>query len=52
MHRGQGRQIANHPKQVSSSTELAWRQADANYRYYLGVINEDRQARGLPLIEI
>jgi hypothetical protein len=35
---------------ASSSSELAWKQQDGNYRYYLGVINEDRQSRGLPLM--
>ena len=37
---------------ANSGNELVWKQQDADHRYYVGVINEDRQARGLPLIEM
>jgi hypothetical protein len=47
IHRARKRQV-----RPNSSGELAWKQQDGNYRYYLGVINEDRRAKGLPLIEL
>ena len=36
---------------ASSRSEMEWNIQDGDYRYNLGVINEDRRAKGLPLIE-
>jgi hypothetical protein len=34
-----------------AKSAFAFQQQDGDYRFYIGVLNEDRQARGLPLIE-
>ena len=47
IHRARKRHVS-----PNSGNELVWKQQDADHRYYVGVINEDRQARGLPLIEM
>jgi hypothetical protein len=49
VHHARGREVSR-KGYANSSSELAWKQQDGNYRYYLGMLNEDRQSRGLPLI--
>jgi hypothetical protein len=53
VHKALGRDIAPQGgrRRVSASTELAWRQADQDYRYFIGILNEDRMTKGLPPIE-
>ena len=35
----------------NGATSLAYQQQDGDFRYFIAVINEDRRAKGLPLIE-
>ena len=51
VHHGRGREVAK-KGYASSLSEMKWKQEDANYKIYIGVLNEDRRAKGLPLIEI
>jgi hypothetical protein len=51
VHHARGGEVAK-KGYASSRSELEWKQQEGNYRYYLGLLNEDRRARGLPLIEI
>jgi hypothetical protein len=52
IHRALGKRVRRRDGSfVNGATSLAFQQADGDYRYFLGVLNEDRQAKGLPLIE-
>ena len=52
IHRALGRRVRKPGGGfVAGETAFAFQQQDGDYRFYIGVLNEDRQARGLPLIE-
>ena len=47
IHKARKRQV-----RPNSGNELIWKQEDSSYRWFISVLNEDRQAKGLPPIEM
>ena len=53
IHRALGRRVTKPDGRfITGATSLAYQQQEGSYRFYIGVLNEDRRARGLPLIEM